>query len=109
MPLNRETGEIVGDLGADYIVAPFSRYAETPLLGEAIAHATDAFVAAGALLPISIREPDVLIQEYPATNKVVFLFQRRICGKEHFYPYVFSLPHQMVQALRLVGRWGKPH
>ncbi len=109
MPLNRETGEIIGDLGTSYYIAPFARWVDTPLFGEACSQAADAFISAGALLPVDFREPDVLIQEYPDTNRVAFVFQRKIGGREHFYPYIFALPHPMVQSLRLTGRWGRPH
>lgn len=109
MAINRETGEIIGDLGTNYYVAPFSRWAETPLFAEAYYNAVDAFVSSGAILPVTIREDQVLVQEYPDKNKVAFLFQLRIKGKDHFYPYIYDLPGNMVASLRMTGRWGRPH
>lgn len=109
MPLDRKNGEIVGDLGRDFQVAPLDRWAGTPLFAEASAHASRAFIQAGALLPIEYRDQDVLIQEYPRQHKIAFLFQRRIAGKEHFYPYVFDLPIKLVEHLRASGKWGYAH
>lgn len=109
MPLDQTKGEIIGDLGTNYFVAPFLRWAETPFFGQAYDHAIEAFTISGAILPIKITQDQVLIQEYPDSNKVAFLFQMRIKGKEHFYPYVYELPPAMVSSLRLVGRWGRPH
>lgn len=109
MALNRTKGEIVGDLGHDYVVVPLSRWGDTPLYDQAEMNAARAFMAAGALAPLSINHDEVLVQEYPAAHKLVFLFQRRIAGKEHFYPYVFELPADMVAGLRAAGRWGRKH
>lgn len=109
MPLDRDKGEIIGDLGAHYFVAPFERWAETPMFAEAYYNAIEAFRASGAVGTPRITQEQVLIQEYPDLNKLAFLFQARIKGKEHFYPYVFSLPGNMVASLRLAGRWGRPH
>ena len=109
MALNRDKGEIVGDLGHDYVVVPLSRWGDTPLYDQAEMSAARAFMAAGALAPLSINHDDVMVQEYPSAHKLVFLFQRRIAGKEHFYPYVFDLPADMVAGLRASGRWGRRH
>ncbi len=109
MALDRTKGEIIGSLGVDYIVVPLNRWADTPLYLQAEEHAAKAFLSAGALAPLTIDDEDVLVQEYPARNKLAFLFQRRIAGKEHFYPYIFDLPDNMVAELRTVGRWGRKH
>ena len=107
MPLDRTKGEMIGDLGSSYYVAPFARWAETPLFAEAYHHAVEAFVASGAILPVKIMPDQVLIQEYHDTNKVAFVFQARIRGQEHLYPYVFSLEPAMVSQLRLINKWGR--
>lgn len=109
MPLDHAKGEIIGDLGTDYVVAPFLRYAGTPLHWDAMRHAVAAFQAAGALLPITFEPDDVLIQEYPRHNKLAFVFQRRIAGKEHLYPFVFDMPPKMVAELKNLGKWGHVH
>lgn len=107
MPLDREKGEVLGDLGTDYIVVPFSKWAGTGLPEDAAKRAVAAFREAGALYPIEISEADVLIQEYPRLHKVVFLFQRKIKGVEHFYNFTFDLPPKMVAELRATGKWGR--
>ncbi len=109
MPLNRQTGELIGDLGPHYQIAPLDRWASTPLYAQAEKHAAEAFFAAGALAPLYFRDDDVLVQEYPSQRKLAFLFQRKIAGKEHFYPYVFDLPDDMVAQLRAIGKWGYRH
>ncbi len=109
MPLNKEKGEVIGNLGTDYVLAPLDRWANSGLFTEALKHAVDAFVSAGAILPCIVEPDDVLVQEYPRQNKVAFLFQRRIAGAEHFYPYVFDLPPQMISKLAASGKWGHRH
>lgn len=107
MPLDMTKGEIIGDLGASYFVAPFARWANTPLFAEAYHHAIEAFVASGAILPVKIGQDQVLVQEYHDKNKVAFVFQHRIRGREHLYPYVFTLEPEMIAHLRLTGHWGR--
>ena len=108
MALNRR-GEVIGDLGNDFNLAPLARWTDTPLYEEAYTKARDSFAAAGALHPVQIDPNQVLVQEYPHTNKVCFLFFRQIAGRDHYYPYVFSLPEKLVAELRTTGRWGKTH
>lgn len=108
MALNRK-GEIVGDLGRDFVVVPLARWGGTDLYMKAEAAAAQAFLSAGALAPLSIDDEDVMVQEYPTHHKLVFLFQRRIAGKEHFYPFVYDLPPTLVAELKTVGRWGHSH
>lgn len=109
MPLDREKGEVIGDLGSDYIIGKIETWAPTDMFVVAYSNAIDAFIACGAVPPISIKPEDVMIQEYPSLNKLAFLFQRRIAGKEHFYPFVFDLPMQMIRDLRASGKWGHKH
>lgn len=107
MPFDREKGELLGELGPDFIIAPLSKWTGTGLPEDAGKMAAAAFREAGALYPIEITEDDVLIQEYPRLHKVVFLFQRKIMGKEHFYHCTFDLPPKMVAELRATGKWGR--
>ena len=109
MALNRETGETVGNLGPDFIIAPLSKWMGTGLAEDAAKQAAHAFREAGALYPIEITEDDCLIQEYPRLHKVVFLFQRKIAGEESFYVFTFDLPPKMVADLRATGKWGHTH
>lgn len=105
MPFNRDSGELIGDLGHAYRVVPTSNWLDSNLFDVAAESAAQAFHAAGALLPVDISSDDCLVQEYPATNTVAFLFQRRIGGVERFYPYVFKLPPALVEELVTAGRW----
>lgn len=107
MPLDLAKGELIGDLGYSYYVAPFARWADTTLFAEAYHHAVEAFVTSGAILPVKITQEQVLIQEYHDKNKVAFVFQANIRGKEHLYPYVFTLEPAMVSQLRLINKWGR--
>lgn len=104
MPLNT-AGEFIPELRAQYRVVPLSKWAETPHFQEAAQQAAIAFREAGAMLPIRIEEDDVVVQEYPALNKVVFLFQRRIAGKEKFVERTYDLSEPFVAALRAQGLW----
>lgn len=108
MALNRK-GEKIQGLDGDFIVSPTSRWTDTPLFEDAAKQAAKSFQASGAMLPIDIRADDVLVQEYPASNKLCFLFVRRIRGHEHYYPYVYDLPPAMVAELKTIGRWGLNH
>ena len=102
--LAKAQGEIKGALKDSQNPFFKSKYADLAEIS-----AAQAFLAAGALAPLSIDYEDVIVQEYPTANKLVFLFQRRIAGREHFYPYVFDLPADMVAGLRASGRWGRKH
>jgi len=108
MALNRK-GEKIAGLDGDFIVSPTSRWTDTPLFEDAALNAAKSFQASGALLPIDIKAEDCIVQEYPKSNKLLFLFVRRIRGQEHFYPYVYDLPPAMVAELRTIGRWGLNH
>ena len=109
MPLDKHKGELIGYLGDDYVVVPLAQWGDTPLYRQAEDAAAAAFMASGAIVPFSFDDHDVVVQEYPRKHKLAFLFQKRIKGKEHFYPYVFDLPPQVVTELALVGRWGRKH
>ena len=108
MALNRK-GEKIQGLDDDFIVSPISRWTDTVLFEDAAKNAAQSFQASGAILPIDIRADDCIVQEYPKTNKLLFLFVRQIRGKEHFYPYVYDLPPAMVAELKTIGRWGLNH
>lgn len=109
MGLNRVQGELIGDLGRGYVVAPMGRWKDTVLFNEAAQHAFNAFRAAGSMSLAGFDDAEVLVQEYPAKKKLAFLFARRIRDKTHYYPFVFDLPDDMIAELRNMGRWGHLH
>jgi len=108
MPLDKTKGETIEGLGEDYLIAPLSKWIDTPLVEMAAQHAAEAYIKAGALSPISFDEEDILIQEYYREAKVAVVFQRRVRGEEMLYPYVFELPHNLIAELVATGRWKAP-
>ena len=109
MSLNRVQGELIGDLGRDYVVAPVSRWKDTVLYEEAAKHAADAFRQSGSLSISGFDDGEFTVQEYPKKRKLAFLFCRKIRDQKHYYPFVFDLPDEMISALRDMGRWGHLH
>ena len=109
MGLNRVQGELIGDLGREYVVAPVTRWKDTILFADAAEHAAAAFRQTGSLAINSFSDEEVLIQEYPTKRKLAFLFCRKIRGQAHYYPFIFDLPDEMIADLRNVGRWGHLH
>lgn len=105
----RPQGEIVGDLGETFRVVPVQKWMDTDMFEQAAMSAAAQFQAAGALLPVDISSDDCIVQEYPNTSKLLFLFARMIRGREHFYPYIWTLSPEMVSALVNAGRWERTH
>lgn len=103
--LNRVTGELIESLGPGHVVAPLSRWADTSLFEEAADRAAAVFHKAGAILPITWDEEDILVQEYPQLHKLAFIFARRIAGKARYHVAVIALPPSTVAELRMSGRW----
>lgn len=108
MPLDKVKGETIGDLGDDFVIAPLSNWIDTPLIEIAAQAAAQAYIAAGAMQPISFSEEDMLIQEYRRSNKIAVVFQRRVAGEEMLYPYVFEMNEALVAELKATGRWSEP-
>jgi len=107
--LDHNNGERIEGLPERYVVAPADRWTDSPLFADAVKHAVDAFMQAGALRPIFFGADDILVQEYPDTRQVAFIFARKIAGKPYYYPFVYDLPDDMVAQLKAVGRWGYRH
>jgi hypothetical protein len=105
MPLDHVKGEVVGDLGHAFRVVSNAKWRETPLFEEAARNAEKAFSQAGALLPISFDDAEVLTQEYPAARKLVMIFAKKIRGSETFFPWIWDLPEPMVRELKALGKW----
>ena len=105
MPLNKDAGEHIDGLPGAYRVVPNQKWRESKLFDQAAEEAAKIFAAQGALLPIGFDDDEVLSQEYPSSNQLAFLFVKNIRGQEHFYPYVYALPVEMVAELAAIGRW----
>lgn len=105
MPLHKERGEVIGDLGKNYRVVPNSKWRDTQFFEEAARHAAEAFLATKALAPIYFDDEHVLTQEYPLSHKLAFIFCKTCRGKERFYPFVFNLGPGLVGELIAANRW----
>lgn len=106
---DRHKGERIEGLPERYVVAPNSRWTDSPMFADAAKHAAAAFAQSGALHPVFFSADDILVQEYPDTYQVAFIFARKIAGKPYFYPFVYDLPPEMVAWLKNAGRWGYNH
>lgn len=110
MPLNKQSGEIIGDLGTAYRVVPMAKYVGSPFLEQAADEAYAAFRKAGACILRRFKDEDVLIQEYPQTDpskpaKVAIAIQRMVKGEELFSISVFNLAPEVISQFRLRGLW----
>lgn len=105
MALNKLIGEQVDGVHGPFRVVPNTKWRETPLFEQAANEAAMAFQRQGALLPITFDDDELVTQEYPRTRQLVMVFSKTIRQAEHYYPYVFDLPHSMIKELRANGRW----
>ena len=129
MSLDRENGEVLdGFVGSMHVVIDARRLAEMsnyktvyqapskfgtltkhrPVFNDAVAHAIEAFAAAGAIRPIRFDETSVLVQVYPKEKKVAVLFQRAIAGKEYYVTRFYELPKPVLDSL-LDGKVVREH
>lgn len=126
MPLNRVSGETVEGMDAIFRVAPVEKWqAQTrlttvveemhgakfkrkrkvsrPIWDVALAYAQRCFHASGAKPgPLSC---DVIVQEYPRTNMVVFIFEADIFGHEMLVPAPFILSPGQIADLTVRNLW----
>lgn len=110
MALNREKGEVLSGLGSEYVVAPNGRWTDTPFYDEAARHALEVFRESGSLaIRQHFDDDEILIQEYPRSRKLVFLFCRKIRGEPNYYIFTWDIPEAMIPELRMSGRWGYRH
>ena len=105
MPLDRTNGELVGDLGKGFRIVPVQKWRDTFLWDDAVRRARQAFKKAGALLPIHIGDDSILVQEYPTQDRIAFIFERRVAGKERLFPAVYRMNAAMKEQLVQTGRW----
>lgn len=103
--LDRTNGELIESLGRGHVVVPLSKWADTPMWGEACDRARAAFMKAGALLPIHFDADSVQVQEYHEQGRLAFIFARRVAGQWKYVPVVIAIAGQTLESLRLAGRW----
>ena len=123
--LNMEMGEAIEGLGPNFRVVPVSKWSELtrlqvpyqtphpfrtiitqrPMFMDALEHAKDAFIKAGAVLPIDIHEDQSLVQEYPEHPAVAFIFKRRIGVEWKYVVRKYDLSPSSVAWLKATGRW----
>lgn len=123
--LNTQAGESIEGLGDNFRVVPVSKWSELtrltvpyqtphpfrtiitqrPIFMDALEHAKDAFLKAGAVLPIDIYEDQILVQEYPDLPAVAFVFQRRIGREWQYVIRKYDLSPSSIAWLKATGRW----
>lgn len=113
--LNKQTGEIIGDLGPDFMIEPNAKWRGTAMWEMACAAAEDAFYAASRKpghFPLSAWKFDddhILVQVYPENRatgqepRLAIIFHAKLHGEDHYKPVIFKLPPQTVAALKLAG------
>jgi len=103
--LDKVNGELIEGLGRSFVVVPLRKWADTEMWTEARAKAAAAFGKKGALYPVQISEDDVLVQEYPAQQRLAFLFHRKVAGRSYYMPVVMIFDERTVASLKMAGRW----
>lgn len=105
MPLNRLLGEFMPEFGRMYRIVPLEPWTQTPFFGHACEHAAKVFKEAGAFGKIRFLPSDILVQQYPLTSKLLFLFSYSVKGQEMFTHYVFELSPEAVREFAASGMW----
>jgi hypothetical protein len=112
MTLNKEHGEVIEGLGAMFRVVDVEKWAGTGIYEQAALAATEAFRKSEGKFfngndVIQFGRNEVVAQEYPLTDKLAFIFERRVNGQEMVYPYVFSFPPEMIDRMVSEGHWDR--
>jgi hypothetical protein len=103
--LNKEKGEFVPELGNLYRVVPNSKWQGSPLMADACEHAAEKFKDSGAPPPIKFFEDNILVQEYPLTDKLVFFFCYRVRGTDMYTHYEWKFDPEAIGELKASGMW----
>jgi hypothetical protein len=126
MPLDHVHGEQIDGYDPVYRVVPVAKYAEmtrlttivkrmstgkfkrmvdveVPIIEAALAYANEAFYNAGA--PAGRLDFDMICQEMPRENAVVFIMNATIDGVEHYVTAPFRLGHEQIADLTVRGLW----
>ena len=107
MPLDQKNGENVGEFGVGR-PAPLTKWSDTRFFHFAASRASEAFRKQGALAPIQFDQSEVLVQEYPTQNVLMFIFARQIAGQERYFIHHFTLEPEVVSDLVNTGKWTRP-
>lgn len=123
--LNHTIGEVVEGMDDLFAVVPFAKYAEQtrltaivdevtgskfkrkvkrerPIVEVAMRHAKEAFEKEGLPKGATI---DIIVQEYPRTACLCFIFHTRINGQDKFVTAPFKLGDEQIKDLTLRGLW----
>lgn len=106
-PFDFVRGEVIGDLGHDYVVTPAHRWADTPVLGLAMERAKTALNG----YRLSDVQAELLVQEYHRDDKLVVVVA--VWGKApgkatwqwHYVTTALEVKGPTKAALVLAGRW----
>lgn len=105
MGLNRELGEYMPEFGHQYRVVKTLKWSGSPFMETACQHAAGIFKASGALSPVRFFEDEILIQEYPVSRRLLFLFCKRVNGNDLYTHYVFDLSPAVIEQFRVSNMW----
>lgn len=106
-PFNRETGETIEGLGHDYVVHPMADWMDTPVIAMAMERAVKAYKEH----TIPQQMPEILIQAYHSTDKLVVVIAMwgkapgRATWQWHYVTTVFDITGELKVQLVLAGRW----
>jgi hypothetical protein len=104
MALNHDLGELIQGLPGPYRVVPLHKWQDTQLWEQAAEMAGKAFKRSGSLRK-RVQFTDVLVQEYPKTSKLLFLFEATVAGQPMYYPWVWDLTPEMIAEFTTTGKW----
>jgi hypothetical protein len=114
MTFNRVTGERIDGLaqhfGRDpgpWRVVPTEKWFHIgDLWQRACQEAGENFAKAGAKYnQLKFFHDNVLVQEYPQVNAVVFLFWMPINFKDHYHVKIFEIERVIIAELKANGQW----
>ncbi len=126
MPLDHVNGECIDGLDIIYRIVPISKYQELPGLTTVVEvtegkkfkrkkfesvpvwqaaenYAKITFCNSGA--PAGQLGYDILVQEYPRTHQVAFIFCAEIFGHEQFVVAPFELSQEQVTEMKAIAQW----
>lgn len=110
MPLDRVNGEKCDhpSLNWGHVVAPNKKWKDTVFFAHACKMARESFRKTKKILPrhIHFDDDEWMVQEYPVQGALLFLFQKRLNGKDYYASPRFWLTHKMQTELAAVGKWG---
>lgn len=113
-PFDRHRGELIGNLGPDFVVVPNSKWADTNLINQAVEVARKVFTrrATNTTIPnLRFNDDTILVQEYHRQKKIAVIVAQwgRQMGMRKwnwlYHPTVFAIEGDLEKALVMAGRW----